>query len=190
MIIDLLELFFTFFVIGLFTIGGGYAMIPMITQMVVSKGWLTIDQLWNFIAIAESTPGPFAVNTATLVGFSQIPEAPILGALVTTTGVVLPSFIIIIIIAKFLTKFLDIKAVRWILNGIKATVVGLIIAVFINMLVSNIFVGEVSFNNIDIYAVIIFVSIFILSRTFKKKIGPIPIIIISGLLGLLFYWII
>lgn len=189
MLLDLLELFITFFIIGLLTIGGGYAMIPMIADSVVSKGWLTGEQLWNFIAIAESTPGPFAVNTATLVGFSQVPQAPILGAIVATTGVVLPSFIIILLIAKYLSHFLEKKVVRWILNGIKATVVGLIIAVFITMVVANLFDGAISIKTIDVFGLIIFVIIFSLSRIFKKKLGPIPIIIISGFLGFVFYWI-
>ena len=102
--LKLLELFITFFIIGLFTIGGGYAMIPMINDTVIEKGWLTLEELYNFIAIAESTPGPFAVNTATLVGFSQFPEAPILGAVITTAGVVLPSFIIILLQNTFITS--------------------------------------------------------------------------------------
>lgn len=87
-----LELFFTFFKIGLFTFGGGYAMIPMIQQSVVAKGWLTVDEVMSFVGIAESTPGPFAINIATFVGMSQ---SGILGAVCTTLGVVMPSFIII-----------------------------------------------------------------------------------------------
>ena len=188
MLLELLKVFITFFIIGLFT-SGGYAMIPMITDAVVSKGWLTFDELLNFVAIAESTPGPFAVNTATLIGFTHFPDAPILGAIVATTGVVLPSFIIILLIAKFLDHFLEYKIVRWVLNGIKATVVGLIIAVFITMLGTNLFEGDISLKNIDIYGIIIVVFIFTISRVFKKKVGPIPIIILSGILGYIFYWL-
>lgn len=184
MIIKLLELFFYFFVIGLFTIGGGYAMIPMIEDVVVGKGWLTSAELLNFFAIAESTPGPFAVNTATLVGFKLIPEAPILGAVATTLAVILPSFIIILIIASLLNNFLQKKGVRWALLGIKATVVGLIAAVVISLIRTNIFVD----SSLDIYALIILVIVFTIS-IFFKKVGPIPIILLSGFLGFIFYFI-
>ena len=187
--LKLLELFITFFIIGLFTIGGGYAMIPMINDTVIEKGWLTLEELYNFIAIAESSPGPFAVNTATLVGFSQFPDAPILGAVITTAGVVLPSFIIILLIAKYIHHFLDKKIVRWSLDGIKATVVGLIIAVFISMVITNIFGGAIGLENIDLYAIIITVIIFTISMVFKKKVGPIPLIILSGILGFVFYYL-
>jgi chromate transporter len=187
--LKLLELFITFFIIGLFTIGGGYAMIPMINDTVIEKGWLTLEELYNFIAIAESTPGPFAVNTATLIGFSQFPEAPILGALITTLGVILPSFIIILLIAKYLHHFLEKKVVRWSLNGIKATVVGLIVAVFLSMVITNVFGGAIGLKNIDIYAIIITAIIFTITLVFKKKVGPIPLIILSGILGCVFYYL-
>ena len=89
-----LQLFLTFLKIGAFTFGGGYAMIPLIRESVLGYGWLSEEQILNFIAIAESTPGPIAVNMAAFVGASQ---AGILGALVATLGVVLPSFIIILL---------------------------------------------------------------------------------------------
>ena len=95
--IKLLLLFWTFFKIGLFTIGGGYAMIPMIESEVIAKGWLTETELVNFLAISESTPGPFAINMATFVGVN---EFGILGGIFTTIGVITPSIIIIIIIYK------------------------------------------------------------------------------------------
>ena len=97
------QLFYTFFLIGLFTFGGGYAMIPMIEDQVVGKGWMTDAQLSDFIAISESTPGPFAINISTFVG-SQ--TAGILGAVCSTLGVILPSLIIIILVAIILSKFL------------------------------------------------------------------------------------
>ena len=92
-----LTLFWTFFKIGLFTFGGGYAMLPLIQQYVLGFGWLSEEELVNFVAVSESTPGPFAINIATYVGSSQ---AGVLGAFFTTLGVVLPSFIIIFIVAK------------------------------------------------------------------------------------------
>ena len=97
-----LQLFFTFVKIGLFTIGGGYAMIPLIQSEVIAHEWLAQQQLVDFIAVSESTPGPFAINIATFVGMQTY---GILGALATTIGVVLPSFVIILIIAKFFLSF-------------------------------------------------------------------------------------
>ena len=110
---ELLELFFIFFKIGLFTFGGGYAMIPLIRQEMVNGGFLTIDQVNQFIGIAESTPGPFAVNMATFAGFHTY---GIWGSVFATLGVVLPSFIIILLIAYFSDKFVKTRPVQKILS--------------------------------------------------------------------------
>ena len=182
-----LELFIVFFMIGLFTIGGGYAMLPMIIDQVVGRGWLSKDALANFVAIAESTPGPFAINTATLVGFKLVEETygligAFLGSIFTTLGVVLPSFIIIIIIARYAKDFLYNKIVKNALLGIKAIVVGLILAVVLDLILSNIYKEK-----IDIYAIIIIVIIFTLKKIYKK-LSPILLIIISGILGIFFYY--
>lgn len=191
----LFELFYVFFFIGLFTIGGGYAMIPMIEDEIVGRGWLTMEELLNYFAISESTPGPFAVNTATMVGYSQ---AGLLGAIVATLSVVLPSFIIILIIAKFISNFLKYKSVKWALDGVKPIVTGLIIAVVINLIVKNVFgfpslmdisFKEININNIDFISVGIMIFVFALSKVFKK-ISPILLIIISAILGILIYGVI
>ena len=121
-----LELFWIFFRIGLFTIGGGYAMIPMITQEIVDeKGWLTDTQLLNYIGISESTPGPFAINIATFVGTSQ---GGVLGGVVATFSVVLPSLIIILIFAAIYSKISKNRFLRGAFDGIKPVVTGLISA--------------------------------------------------------------
>ena len=133
----LLKLFLTFFKIGLFTFGGGYAMIATIKEEVVEKNkWLTEEELLEIIAIAESTPGPIAINMATFVGSSQ---GGILGSVCATLGVVLPSFIIILIIAMVLNNLLKIKGVQAFIDGIKPTIVGLISATFITLFLSTIF---------------------------------------------------
>lgn len=191
----LFELFYVFFFIGLFTIGGGYAMIPMIKDEVVARGWMTMEELLNFFAIAESTPGPFAVNTATLVGFSQ---AGIVGSIVATLSVVLPSFIIILIIAKFITNFLKYKEVKWALDGVKPIIVGLIIGVVINLVVNNIFglasildvfKTTIDIKTIDYMSLIIMIAMFLLKMKFKK-LNPIYMIIISAILGIVIYGLI
>lgn len=118
-----IDLFLTFFKIGAFTFGGGYAMIPLIQSEIVAKGWLSTSELIDFIAVSESTPGPFAVNISTYVGMET---GGILGALCATTGVVLPSFMIILLIAKGYEAFKKSQVVEGAMLGLRPTVVGLI----------------------------------------------------------------
>ena len=117
------ELFYVFFLIGLFTFGGGYAMIPMIQEQVVDRGWISSNALSDFIAISESTPGPFAINIATFVGSET---AGIFGSICATLGVILPSFIIILIVAYIMNKFLNNKYVRGALDGVRPVILALI----------------------------------------------------------------
>ena len=120
----LLALFWTFFKIGAFTFGGGYAMIPLIQKEAVEKnGWVTDEDILEIIAIAESTPGPIAINSATFVGYRT---CGVLGAACATFGVVLPSFVIILAISYVLEKFQQIKAVQYAFNGIRAGVLALL----------------------------------------------------------------
>ena len=186
-----LKLLWTFFKIGLFTIGGGYAMIPMIQSEVIGAGWITEADLLDFIAISESTPGPFAINVATFVGFNQ---AGILGAVCSTVGVILPSLIIIIIISKIIAKFLNNKYVNYALAGVRPVVVGLILAVAFSLIytgitnissITNVF-NEFNINNVSFASIIIMVICFILSR-FKKLNKPILLILISAGLGILLF---
>ena len=117
-------LFCTFFKIGAFTFGGGYAMIPLIQKEAVEKkGWVTDDDILEIIAIAESTPGPIAINSATFVGYRT---CGFWGAACATFGVVLPSFVIILLISYILREFQQIKAVQYAFNGIRAGVVALL----------------------------------------------------------------
>ena len=118
-----LELFWTFFTIGAFTFGGGYAMLPLIQIEVVNKGWLANEAVVNFIAVSESTPGPFAINMATYVGSEM---GGILGAACATLGVVMPSFIIILIVAKCYDRFKNSKVVKGAMSGLKPAVIGMI----------------------------------------------------------------
>ena len=124
MLRDLLALFGIFFKIGAFTFGGGYAMIPLIQKETVeNKGWITDDDILEIIAIAESTPGPIAINSATFVGYRT---AGFWGAFAATLGVVLPSFVIILAISFVLREFQELKAVRYAFNGIRAGVLALL----------------------------------------------------------------
>lgn len=173
-----LDLFLTFFKIGLFTFGGGYAMLPMIQSEVLSNGWLTNEELMNFVAVSESTPGPFAINISTYVG-SQ--TGGIFGAVCATLGVVMPSFIIILIVAKFVTKFKESTVVNGCLYGLKSAVIGLIAAAFISMAITVFFNSTLSPYEFT-EEIIIFSTMSVL--LFAKKISPVLIIALSAILGI------
>lgn len=128
----ILMLFLTFLKIGAFTFGGGYAMIPMIQREVVDKKkWLSADDILDIVAIAETTPGPIAINAATFVGYKT---AGFLGALSATLGVVIPSFVIITLIAMIFTRFKDNEIVKNAFWGIRIGVLALIVKALINMI--------------------------------------------------------
>ena len=182
LLLKCLELFFTFFKIGLFTFGGGYAMLPLIQEAVLDKSWATEAELVNFIAVSESTPGPFAVNMSTYIGTEQ---AGFFGALFATLGVVLPSFIIILIVAKCYEKFQSSKIVKGCMSGLKPCVVGLIGAAVINIAITVLFPSKVflaAFSGINLYiSLAIFVVMAVLAF---KKVHPILIICMSAVIGI------
>ena len=192
-----LQLFWTFFKIGLFTIGGGQAMIPMISQEVVEKGWLTLDEVQSFIAISESTPGPFAVNIATYTGVSVLQSAgvgeSILGAICATFGVVLPSLVIITLIALAFSNFIKKPAVQSVFVYVRSTVTGLLIAVFAGFVLSTLLgISSVLSHEPVQFAAIgtcLFALLFGLSliRIKGKTLQPIWLIIISAVIGTLCY---
>ena len=120
-----LSLFLTFMKIGLFTFGGGYAMIPLIQRETVeNKKWISDEDILEIVAIAESTPGPIAINAATFIGYRV---AGFLGALAATLGVVLPSFAIITVVSFVLTEFQNVRWIQYAFNGIRAGVLALIV---------------------------------------------------------------
>ena len=126
-----LTLFLTFFKIGAFTFGGGYAMIPIIEKEIVEKHkWISGEDVLDIFAISESTPGPIAINTATFIGYKI---AGVLGSFCATFGVVLPSFLVISAISLILRQFSDIKTVQYAFNGIRAGVLALIIKALVSM---------------------------------------------------------
>lgn len=178
----LLILFLTFFKIGAFTFGGGYAMLPLIKEEVLKKGWMELSSLIDFIAVSESTPGPFAINMATFVGNKT---GGILGSVCATLGVVAPSFIIILIVAKFFEKFKDNKIVQGCMTGLKPAAVGLIGAAAVSIAVSVFIPNGFStaiFKDISLYiSLVIFIMSIVLAF---KKVHPIIIICISAVLGI------
>jgi len=186
----LFELFITFFKVGVFTFGGGYAMIPLITEEVIKKGWTeNASELIDFIAISESTPGPFAVNISTFIGFNQ---AGVLGAIFASLGVIMPSFLIILFIASVFKKFADNKFVVGFLKGVKPVIVGVIFSVAVKFILKSVFdisIYDLSKISLEWASILIFVIVFAMTRV-KKKIHPIYVVLVSGILGLLIYGLI
>lgn len=170
----LLQLFITFFKIGAFSFGGGYAMLPLIEKEVIQvHNWLTSTEFIDILAIAEMTPGPIAVNSATFLGFKV---AGVLGSAVATIGVILPSFIVMSIIFHFISRFKNSPYVDWVFRGIRPVVLGLIAS-------AGVTVGISTF--IDIKSIII-ASLLFYIVTFKKF-NPILAIVLAGGLGVLLY---
>ncbi len=189
-----LELFLIFLKLGAFTFGGGAAMMPFLEDEVVGRGWLTAEQFVDFVAISESTPGPFAVNIATYVGSIMGSEYMggstlwgIVGAACATIGLVIPSFVIILTIARFYDKFKSSSLVKGAMKGLKPVSIGLIAAAVLSI-GQVVFFPEgfalsemLSYNFIT--SLIIFIPSFILCL---KKFHPIIIVLISGAMGVAF----
>lgn len=176
-----LELLLSFLKIGAFTFGGGYAMLPLIMETVISRGWMTEEQLIDFVAVAESTPGPFAVNIATYIGSET---AGFLGAVCATLGVALPSFVIILLVAKGYEKFRKSRLVSGAMTGLKPVVVGLIGAAILSIAVKALqlssFALTPEFGISILFSLIVLVPAVILAF---KKVHPIVIVLISAGLG-------
>ncbi len=178
-----LQLFFTFFKIGLFTIGGGYAMLPLIQSEIQRLGWMSSTELVNFIAVSESTPGPFAINCATYVG-SQM--GGVLGSVCATLGVVMPSFIIILIIAAFFEKFKDNKIVVGCMTGLKPAVIGLIGSALVSIAATVFFHNGFTLSVLSTPQFYISLVLFItMTVCALKKVHPIIIICISAVTGII-----
>ena len=188
---ELFHLFLTMFKIGLVTFGGGYAMIAIIErELVEKKGWIEHEEYMDVIAIAESTPGPLAINTATYIGYKI---KGVLGSVFATLGVVLPSFIIIFIIASLVKGLLKFAGVKAFLNGVRPVVVGLIIGTGI-VLALTVILSYKTINSqayFDWKALLIFATVACIHFVFKKKkkkaISPILLIAISAIMGMILY---
>ena len=185
-----LQLFLEFLKIGALSFGGGLGMISLIHDTCVGSGWLTESELLNMIAIAESTPGPIAVNMATFVGSTQ---GGILGAFLATLGIVLPSFIIILIVASVANNLLKYAGVKSTLTGMRPAIIGLIVSVTITMFLKQILNLRFVESSVNIvwYGVIILGILAVITVLYtklrKKALSPILLIVISGILGMIFY---
>lgn len=170
------QLFYVFFKIGLFSFGGGYAVLSLIQKDVVeSFHWITTSEFTEIVALSQITPGPIAINSATYIGYRV--TGSVLGSMSTTIGVVMPSFIVLSLIVIFLNKFKESVVVERAFKGLRPVVLGLILAAGLSLLKPE--------NFIDFKSIIIFVGAIVLSL--KWKIGVIPLIIGSGILGVILY---
>lgn len=182
-----LSLFWEFLKIGMFSFGGAYGAIPMIRDAVISKGWLDGETFADIIAVSESTPGPIMVNTATYIGNIQ---GGFFGAAAATLGVVLPSFIIILLIASVLKNALKNRYVQAVMCGIKPCIAGTILATGVYMFISCVG-GAAERFEFDPAASVIFgvlIAAVILWKALRKKeLSPIMLIVISAVLGVVLY---
>lgn len=186
-----LQLFWEFFKTGLFAVGGGMATIPFLYDMSDKTGWFTHQDLANMIAVGESTPGPIGVNMATYVGYvtgmaqGGIGSA-ILGAVTASMGLVLPSLIVILIVAAMLKRFKDSPLVQKAFYGLRPASTGLIAAAGISVAVSNLF-GSEAFH-INWKGIVLAAVLWFLTNKVKqtKKLHPIVFIGVSALVGILF----
>lgn len=173
----LFELFFTFFKIGLFTFGGGYAMLPLIQSEVLAKGWLEAQELLDFVAVAESTPGPFAINISTYIGAQT---GGFFGAVCATFGVVLPSFIVILLVARIYTAFCKSRIVEGMFTGLRPMVVGLIGSAALTM-AATVFGHRPELTPALAVSLVIFGASLI---ALLKKLHPIIVIVSCAAIGI------
>ena len=185
-----IELFLTFLKIGAVSFGGGYGMISLIREEVLLHGWMTEEEFLNMIAVSESTPGPIAVNMATFIGSQQ---GGVFGALLATLGVVIPSFVIILLISIALKNLMKYRFVKAALSGIRPAVIGLILATAAALFLSTFLsVSHITDHvMLDLPALIIFCVLAIASpmvkKVFRKKLPPIFLIVLSAVLGMVLY---
>ncbi len=191
-----LKLLLTFLKVGLFSFGGGYAMIPMIEREIQGNGWLSVSEFFDIIAISEMTPGPIAVNSATYVGYKT---AGLIGGLAATVGVAIPSLVLILIVSRYFFRFQDHPLNTTILYCIRPAIAGLITTAAIFVSETAIFKEELStkllstlINNpmdaINIGGIFVFAVSLVALK--KYKLNPILTIVLSGALGILLFYLI
>ncbi|HSW36482.1 MAG TPA: chromate transporter [Candidatus Limnocylindrales bacterium] len=174
MVVLLLSLYWTFFKIGLFTFGGGYAMIPLMKEEVITRhGWLTATEFLDVIAIAEMTPGPVSINAATFIGFQT---AGVVGSLTATLGVITPSLVLLLLLSRILFRLIRNPRAENFLQGLRAAFVALIFLAAFSL-------GQLAI--IDVPTIIIFISLFI--ANLFLSINPIYFITTGAILGLIFF---
>lgn len=180
-----LELILGFLKVGCFSFGGAYGAIPLIRDVVLSYGWLNEERLTYLIAVSESTPGPIMINLATYVGSSQ---AGFWGAVLATVAVILPSFFVILIITAILKNALKNPYVKFVLQGVKASIIGIIMAMGIYMVWKNCFPSRGSTAPKSIIITLLLIGALLgYKKIFHKQLSPILLIICSACIGMIVY---
>lgn len=192
-----LRLFYEFFKIGLFSVGGGLATLPFLQDLSARTGWFSSADISNMIAVSESTPGPIGVNMATFAGYTTAlgeynnTLLGILGGIVSTLGLVAPAIIVIMIVAKVLEKFKENKIINAALYGLRAVSIALVVSAFAGVIKTsllNVDAFSKSGNILDLFFIkglILAVLIFALSKIFKK-LHPVALIALSAIVGIIF----
>lgn len=187
-----LQLFYTFFKIGLFGFGGGYAMLSMIQGEVVTRyGWISSSEFTDIVALSQMTPGPIGINSATYVGYSSIvgagysPGIGVIGSIIATFAVCLPSFILMLLISKYFLKYQKHPAVEAVFRGLRPAVVGLLAASALLLLKPENFGTPDESVMQFIISIVLFIGTFI--ATYRYKMNPITLIIICGAIGGIVY---
>ena len=186
-----LQLFLTFLKVGAFAFGGGYAMLSLIGDSVLKYGWMTEQELLNFVGVETVVPGPIAVNMATYIGYGQ---GGLLGALLATIGVVLPSFTVILIVAAFINNLLKYPPVKALIMGMRPALGGLILSVAATMALTVFFgiesISRAQFTfdwrTLAVLAAVIAIPL-VWKRIKKKEFSAILLVVLSGVLGMLFF---
>lgn len=179
-----LHLFYTFFKIGLFGFGGGYAMLSMIQGEVVTRyGWLTAQEFTDIVAISQMTPGPIGINSATYVGFTA--TGSVWGSIIATFAVVLPSFILMLTLSRFILRYRKHPAVEAVFSGLRPAVVGLLASAALVLMNAENFGSPADDTRSFVISCIIFLIAFI--GTHRYKLNPIGLILACGAAGLILY---
>lgn len=190
-----IELFFRFFFVGLFAVGGGLATLPFLTDMAETTGWFTQTDISNMIAISESTPGPLGVNMATYVGYQTGADygaaGGFLGAFIAPMGLVVPSLLVILVISRILKKFRDSKYVEYVFYGLRAASLGLIASACLGVAKIAFFSADVFAQKGDFLMAVDYKSIILSALVFFavsrwKKLHPVALIILSAAAGIIF----
>jgi chromate transporter len=180
------KIFWSFFQIGLFSFGGGYAAMPLIQNQVVDvNGWLTMNEFADVITVSQMTPGPIAINSATFVG---IRIAGIFGAIVATIGCILPSCIIVLALSFIYYKYRGLSTIQGILNGLRPAVIAMILSAGFSLTILSFWSGEqasIRLKNLDYVSVVLFLAALFVLR--KWKINPIFVMLGSGIIALFTY---
>ena len=186
-----LQLFFTFLKVGAFAFGGGYAMLSLIGDSVLKYGWMTEEELLNFVGVETVIPGPIAVNMATYIGYEQ---GGFLGALLATVGVVLPSFIVILVVAALIKNLLKYPPVRTFIISMRPALGGLILSVAVTMALT-VFLGIDTVKNINLtfdWRTLVMLAVVIAvptawKRLKKKEFSSVLLVVISGAVGMVLF---